>query len=104
MVSFQELVKLIEGLVVITGVGSLVFVLFKSGTTKATIQSQKELIDTLKTQVDELRALHIDNEKSIAELRGQVSVYKELPLAEMAKNMKDMATEQKEILKILKAK
>lgn len=100
--SLDEVVKLIEGLIVITGVGSLVFVLFKSATTKATILSQKELIDTLNTQVSQLRTLHIENEKAISELKGQVSVYKELPLSELASSMRQIVLTQAEILKIIK--
>lgn len=76
---FNEVVKQLEGLVVITSVVGIIFALLKTGTTKATIQSQKELIETLTTQVNELRNLHIENEKAISELQGQVSVYKELP-------------------------
>ncbi len=77
---FNEVVKQLEGLVVITSVVGIIFALLKTGTTKATIQSQKELIETLTAQVNELRNLHIENEKAISELQGQVSVYKEIPL------------------------
>lgn len=98
---FNETINLLEGLIVIAGIGGVIFSLFKSGTTKATIQTQKELIDTLTAQVNQLRALHIDNEKAIAELRGQVSVYKELPLTQLSTSMTEMMKTQKEILKIL---
>lgn len=100
----NELVKLIEGLVVVTGVASLAWVLFKSSTTKATIQSQKDLIDTLNTQVSQLRTLHTENEKAISELKGQVSVYKELPLSELAASMRDMAKVQAQMLELLRLK
>jgi type II secretory pathway pseudopilin PulG len=94
----DELVKLIEGLIVVSGVAAIVFAVFKNSTVKATIQSQKELIETLTTQVSELRTLHIDNEKAIAKLSGQVEVYKELPLTELANSMKSISETQSKIL------
>ncbi len=104
MVTFNEIVKLAEGLIVIAGIAGVVLAIFKNGTTKATIASQKELIDTLTVQVNQLRTLHIDNEKAISELRGQVSVYKELPLSELSNSMRQLATAQSEILKLIKNK
>lgn len=98
----DELTKLVEGLVVLTGVGAVIFSVFKNQTVKATIQSQKDLIETLSTQVSELRTLHIENEKAISKLQGQVEVYKELPLSEMAHSMGELASTQKQILNILK--
>lgn len=101
---FNEVVKQLEGLVVITSVVGIIFALLKTGTTKATIQSQKELIETLTTQVNELRNLHIENEKAISELQGQVSVYKELPLNQLSISMTEIAKAQKDILRLLKQK
>lgn len=98
----NELTKLIEGLIVLGGVGAVVFAVFKNQTVKQTIQSQKDLIETLTAQVNELRTLHMENEKAIARLTGQVEVYKELPLADLAKSMKEMAETQGQILKELK--
>lgn len=101
---FNEVVKQLEGLVVITSVVGIIFALLKTGTTKATIQSQKELIETLTAQVNELRSLHIENEKAISELQGQVSVYKELPLNQLSTSMAEIAKTQKDILRLLKQK
>lgn len=101
---FNEVVKQLEGLVVITSVVGIIFALLKTGTTKATIQSQKELIETLTTQINELRNLHIENEKAISELQGQVSVYKELPLNQLSTSMAEIVKAQKDILRLLKQK
>ena len=102
--NFNEIVNIAEGLIVISGIAGVIFAIFKDGTTKATIQSQKDLIDTLSTQVTQLRTLHIENEKAIAELKGQVSVYKELPLSELSNSMRELAKAQSEILKLIKNK
>lgn len=107
----NDLVRLVEGLIVIAGIAAVIYAVFKNSTVRATITSQKELIDTLTAQVSELRTLHIQNEKSIAELQGQVSVYKELPLSEIAKSISDMSKSheamlktQKEILRLINPK
>ena len=68
------------------------------------LHSQRDLIETLQAQVKELRALHSENEKAIAKLTGQVEVYKELPLSQLAVSMAEVVEAQKEILTILKKK
>lgn len=84
---------------------------------KQTISNQKDLIETyekrlkaLELQGEEDRRLHIQNVKDIADLQGQIKVYKELPLQEMATAMKDIsevnkqiASSNQEILKTLKS-
>jgi hypothetical protein len=91
----NELIRLAEGILVIAGIAGVVYAVFRSQTTKQTISSQRDLIDTLTLQIRELRTLHEENSKEIARLTGQVEVYKEIPL-------KDLAETNREILKILK--
>lgn len=95
----QDLARVIEALIVIGGMGGLVYAVFKNSTVKATIQSQKELIETLTKQVSELRTLHIENEKAIAKLSGQLEVYKEIPLKDIADTLKLLHEDHKKILK-----
>lgn len=100
--NINDLAKTIEAIIVIVGVAALVWAIFKNQTVRATIVSQKELIDTLTAQVSELRTLHIENEKAISRLSGQVEVYKELPLTQIANSMESIAKNQQEIIRILK--
>lgn len=97
----QEIVKLIEGTVVVAGIAAIFFAVFKDKTTRAIITQQKDLIDTLSAQVGELRTLHMDNEKAISRLEGQVEVYKELPLSKIATAMEQITLTQGKILKEL---
>lgn len=97
-----ELTKLAEGIIVLSGIGAVIFAVFKNQTTQQTIRSQKELIETLTTQVDELRTLHMQNKEALARLTGQVEVYKEIPLRDLATSMEKLVETQTEILKILK--
>lgn len=98
----EAIAKTIEIVIVVAGIAAIFWAVFKNGTTTTTIKAQRELIDTLTNQVKELRTLHIDNEKAISKLQGQVDVYKELPLSELATSMKSMAETQERILKHLK--
>ena len=82
---------------------------------KQTIANQKDLIETyekrlkaLEDQKDEDRKQNIENVKAIADLQGQIKVYKELPLQEMAIAMqnisdvnKGIAVSNQKILEIL---
>lgn len=99
---WADFLRVVEAIILLAGVAGIFFVFFKNATTKTTISSQKDLIETLSGQIAELRNMHIQNEKAIAKLSGQVSVYKELPLAEMAKSMQAIAASQTEILKLIK--
>lgn len=76
---------------------------------KQTIENQKTLIETyekrlkaLEDQKEEDRKQHIENVKAIAELQGQINVYKELPLQQMADSMREIAQTNKKILNIIK--
>lgn len=73
-----------------------------------TIKNQKTLIDTyekrikaLEDQSSEDHKQYIENIKAIAELQGQINVYKELPLQQMADYMKDISATNKKILEII---
>ena len=71
---------------------------------KQTIQNQKVLIDTyekrlkaLEDQKEEDHKTQLENVKAIADLQGQIKVYKELPLQEMAKAMEEISRVNKAI-------
>lgn len=72
---------------------------------KQTIQNQKELIETyekrlkaLEDQSEQDKKQHIENVKAIADLQGQIKVYKEIPLQEIAASMKELSITNKQIL------
>jgi hypothetical protein len=89
------------------GIGSLLAIF--SRIPKQTIANYKDLVATiekqriadkeesdkrikaLEDQKEEDRKQHIEQVKAIAELQGQIKVYKELPLQDMALAMKTMA-------------
>ena len=64
-----------------------------------TIQNYKELAESQEKRISALEAQatidyqnHIDNIKDVADLQGQIKVYKELALQEMAAAMQDIST------------
>lgn len=83
------------GLAEIAGVVVLAILYIKSKIPKETIDQQTKLIDALEKRITnlesdakELHAQHVENEKTIADLQGQIKVYKELPLQDIAKSLK----------------
>lgn len=76
-------------------VGVLLGVLYiKSRLPKETIDQQTKLIDalekrlaTMEAEHKDLLTKHVENEKKIATLEGQIQVYKELPLQDIAKSL-----------------
>lgn len=72
---------------------------------KQTIENQKDLIETyekrlkaLEDQSEQDKKQHIENVKAIADLQGQIKVYKEIPLQQIADSMKELANTNKQIL------
>ena len=72
---------------------------------KQTIQNQRELIETyekrlkaLEDQAEQDKKQHLENVKAIADLQGQIKVYKEIPLQQIADSMKELANTNKQIL------
>lgn len=55
---------------------------------KDLVESQDKRIKALEDQRLEDQRQHVENIKAIADLQGQVKVYKELPLKELAEGMK----------------
>lgn len=70
----------------------LAVLFIKSRLPEKTIDQQKRLIDALSGRVDELTRSHNENREAIAELNGQIRVYKELPLQEIAKSLQILET------------
>jgi hypothetical protein len=59
-------------------------------------------IKALEDQHIEDEKRHLENVKAISDLQGQVKVYKELPLKELAEGIRKVATSNAEILKELR--
>lgn len=87
----QEIQIIIVGAEIIAGV--IITALFvRSRIPKETIEQQGKLIEALTARQTELINAHVANEKAISELQGQIKVYKELPLQQIANSLKMLET------------
>lgn len=94
---------------VTTIIGSVL--VLKSKTLTATVDEQKNLITTLqaskseqKEQIQKLNEDHTQHTTEIAELRGQVSVLRDVPLQNIAAELNTIRTVSEETLNIIKKK
>ena len=87
----QDIQIVIIGAEIIAGV--IITALFvRSRIPKETIEQQGKLIEALTQRQKELLDAHVMNEKAISELQGQIKVYKELPLQQIANSLKILET------------
>jgi len=87
----QEIQIIIVGAEIMAGV--IITALFvRSRIPKETIEQQGKLIEALTARQTELINAHVTNEKAISELQGQIKVYKELPLQQIANSLKMLET------------
>ncbi len=103
---FDDLTSLI-GVGEVIGVVVMAILYVKSRLPKETIEQQTKLIDALNKLLDnlegenkELHKQHVDNQKAIADLQGQIKVYKELPLQDIAKSLKTLENIPQEFEKV----
>lgn len=75
-----------------------------------TIEQQNKLITALNGRLDslaeenkEMHKLHIENQRAISELQGQIKVYKELPLQDISNSLKALEILPEEFRKITKS-
>jgi len=95
----QDIQIVIVGAEIIAGI--IITALFvRSRIPKETIEQQGKLIEALTQRQTELLAAHVTNEKAISELQGQIKVYKELPLQQIANSLKMLETLPAEFEKI----
>jgi hypothetical protein len=80
-------------------VGSVLVVISRN--TKNIIRQQRQLIDAQKDRLDLLEQSHVENVKQIGTLSGEIQAYKDLPLREIAASLKELASNQKSMIRIL---
>ncbi len=105
----MEIQALIFGVEIIVG-AMLAFLYIKSRLPKETIEQQTKVIAALEKRIEvmefeykEQLKKHIENEKAIAALQGQIAVYKELPLQDIAKSLKALENLPHEFERITQA-
>lgn len=58
----------------------------------------RDRVKILEEEREEARRQHIENQKAIANLEGQLATYKEIPLKSIAKSLEELSKSNKQIL------
>lgn len=85
----------------IIGVGGAFAILF-SKTKNDNLSDLKDRVEILEQERDRAREEHLDNQRAIANLNGQLSTYKEVPLKSIASSLEQITISNAEILNTLK--
>jgi hypothetical protein len=90
------------------GIGGFIFSFLRYSNYKETVQLQNDNIKALQDnavilqrELEKHKKSQTDNLKAIARLEGQVDLYKELPLRELAEGIKSVSVSNDKILKVL---
>lgn len=62
------------------------------------LKDLKERVEILEKEREESRQQHIENQKAIANLEGQLATYKEIPLKSIAKSLDELSKSNGKIL------
>lgn len=88
----------------ITGYLALVggaYLILKSKVKTDNLKDLKERVEILEKEREEARQQHLDNQKAIANLEGQLSTYKEIPLKQIAASLSELSDSNRKILSTL---
>lgn len=67
------------------------------------IKDLKERVEILEKSKIEAEKQHMDNQKAISNLEGQLSTYKEIPLKQIATSLTELSKSNEMILNVLQA-
>lgn len=81
----------------LVGVAGAVTIIFSRVKTE-NLSDLKDRVDILEKEREEARQQHIENQKAIANLEGQLATYKEIPLKSIAKSLDELSTSNNRIL------
>lgn len=82
------------------GVAGAVTIIFSKVKTD-NLNDLKERVSILEQEREESRRQHIENQKAISNLEGQLATYKEIPLKSIAKSLDELSKSNGLILKRL---
>lgn len=90
-------INFISALGYLLGVAGAITVLFSRVKTD-NLKDLRERVDILEKEREEARRQHIENQKAISNLEGQLSTYKEIPLKSIAKSLDELSKSNGKIL------
>lgn len=88
-------VNFLSALGYLVGVAGAITIIFSRVKTE-NLADLKDRVELLEREREEARKQHIENQKAIANLEGQLASYKEIPLKSIAESLKDITQTVKE--------
>lgn len=88
----------------VTGYLALVggaYLILKSKVKTDNLKDLKDRVEILEKEREEARKQHLENQKAIANLEGQLSTYKEIPLKQIAASLSELYDSNRKILSTL---
>lgn len=82
--------------------GFVAFYVVRSKVKDENYNDLKDRVALLEKEREEAREQHIENQKAIANLEGQLQTYKEIPLRGIDSSLKELTLSNQEILNTLK--
>jgi hypothetical protein len=77
--------------------------IFFSRVKNENLKDLRERVDILERERDTARLQHIDNQKAISNLEGQLKTYKEIPLKQISSSLIKLADSNNQILSTLQS-
>ena len=77
------------------------FYVVRSKVKDENLNDLKERVAILEKEREEARSQHIENQKAIANLEGQLKTYKEIPLKAIAASLSELSQSNGQILSVL---
>lgn len=85
----------------LVSLGVVGFYVVRSKIKDENLNDLKERVAILEKEREEARIQHIENQKAIANLEGQLNTYKEIPLKQIATSLTELSTSNANILAVL---
>lgn len=77
------------------------YLILKSKVKTDNLKDLKDRVEILEKEREEARKQHLENQKAIANLEGQLSTYKEIPLKQIAASLSELSLSNNKILSTL---
>ena len=85
----------------LTAMAVVAFYVVRSKVKDENLNDLKERVAILEKEREEARTQHIENQKAIANLEGQLKTYKEIPLKAIAASLSELSQSNGQILSVL---
>lgn len=85
----------------LVAMGVVAFYVVRSKVKDENLNDLKERVAILEKEREEAREQHIENQKAIANLEGQLKTYKEIPLKQIANSLTELSASNGQILNAL---